>query len=77
MVGVLMLVCLENLIVDTLMRANLEVDKDRIGDQEQDRCDAGDVEDVIGDFLCWSAGLAVYCSVEYSRNDEAETTISC
>jgi len=75
--GVFMLVCLEDRVVDTLMRANLEADIDRIGDQEQDGCDAGYVEDIIGDFFCWGATFGVYCGVEYSRDDEAKTTISC
>jgi hypothetical protein len=58
------------------MRANLEPNIDRVGDQEQDGCDAGDVEDITGDFFCGGAAFVVYCGVEYSRNDEAETTIS-
>lgn len=48
---VLTIICLEDRVVDTLMRADLEADVDRVGDQEQDGCDAGDVEDSIGSFL--------------------------
>jgi hypothetical protein len=76
-ISVLMLICLKNGIVDAFMRTNLEEDIDGVGDEEEDGCDAGDVEDTLADFNSSCSTLVGDRSMEYGRNDQTKATVFC
>jgi hypothetical protein len=72
-----MLIRLKNGIVDALMRTDLEPDIDGVGDEEEDGCDTGDVEDTLADFTSSCSTLGGDRGMEYGRNDQTKATVFC